>query len=210
MDYFPKKIFFNGFNIGAEMCVSYDELGENIESYHFPSLRVPRIRLVRGIPVQSQKEALSHVMSPEYDVLRMIPVEITDVNNLTSLEKNIISAQNSDAPVPDTVFSPNSGTKIIQYSPERIEVHTDANHPAALFIADAYAKGWSATIDGQSAEIRPGLVAGRAIFVPEGQHQVIMTYKTPGLKAGIILAVLGWLSLLVLFISTKLKKQPCP
>lgn len=58
--------------------------------------------------------------------------------------------------------------------------------------AGAYAPGWTATVDGNPAELRPGLVLGRALAFPKGSHRVVLVYRTPGLRTGMALSALGW------------------
>ena len=85
--------------------------------------------------------------------------------------------------------------RVLLYSPEAIELETESENPCALFVADAFAKGWSATLDGAPMEIVPANIAGRAVAIPAGQHQVRMEYRTPGLRLGLGLSGLGYLAI---------------
>ena len=195
---FSKEVFFNGFNIGAKMTIFYDKMTNEQKkiNYEFPSKRIPRFRFVQGMFVSSMDEAIQTATQTEYDVLKTVPVEIGS-RPLTPEEQNLIAAQNFDFLT--------SNIDILQYSPERIELETFTSSSATLFIADAYAKGWRASIDGRPAEVRPGLVAGRAILVPVGQHRILLTYRTPGLRLGLCLTALGWSLLFALLIINKIK-----
>jgi hypothetical protein len=75
--------------------------------------------------------------------------------------------------------------------PERIEVVAEAAAPATLVVNDAFARGWSATIDGTPVPIwrADGLV--RAVPWPAGRHVLAMTYEAPGLWAGALGSLLG-------------------
>jgi hypothetical protein len=58
-----------------------------------------------------------------------------------------------------------SGTATIRSElPERVEVEVDAQTDAYLILSDTYDPGWSATLDGRYAPIRPAWVAFRAVF----------------------------------------------
>ena len=66
-------------------------------------------------------------------------------------------------------------------------------------LADTFDPGWSATVDGVSAPIRPAYVAFRAVYLTPGSHKIIFTYRPAGLDrglsltgCGLLLALLFW------------------
>ena len=84
--------------------------------------------------------------------------------------------------------------------PERVEIEAQAETPAYLVLADTFDPGWSATIDGVSAPIRPAYVAFRAVYLTPGMHKIIFTYRPAGLDLGLSLTGCGLLlALLLLF-----------
>ncbi len=93
-----------------------------------------------------------------------------------------------------------SGTaRIVTDFPERVVVDVKADGPAYLFLADTFDPGWSATVDGHPAPIRPAYVAFRAVYVPRGDHTVVFTYRPAGFDlglglsgCGILLGLLFW------------------
>jgi hypothetical protein len=78
----------------------------------------------------------------------------------------------------------------------RFEVET--TRPAVLVVSQAWAPGWSASVDGDQAPVVlvDGLVQG--VPVGPGSHVVALRYRPPGLGSGIaasgatILAIAGW------------------
>ncbi len=103
---------------------------------------------------------------------------------------------------PDRPLAPESAAegsaRIVREVPERVEVEVDAKTPAYLFLADTYDPGWSATVDGREAPVRPAHAAFRAVFVPEGRHTVVFTYRPAGFRAGLVLSGIGGVIALLL------------
>lgn len=77
--------------------------------------------------------------------------------------------------------------------PERVEIEVAADGRAALYLADGFASGWSATVDGAAARILPANVAARAVYLDAGSHHVVFTYRSAHLLPGLLLGALGWL-----------------
>lgn len=74
---------------------------------------------------------------------------------------------------------------------DALRLRVRAERPTELVVRDAWAPGWSATLDGRRVPI---LVAGgrhRAVAVPAGESLVTMRYQPPGLRAGLAVAALA-------------------
>jgi hypothetical protein len=85
-------------------------------------------------------------------------------------------------PVPATITA---------YFPNRVELTVTAPAEGWLVLNDAYAPGWSATVDGQKADIfrANGLV--RSVRVSEGEHRAVYTYWPPRQSLGLVLSALA-------------------
>jgi hypothetical protein len=93
-----------------------------------------------------------------------------------------------------------SGTaRIVADRPERIKIEVKAETPAYLVLADTFDPGWSATVDSKTVPIRPAYVAFRAVYLPQGDHTVVFTYRPAGFNVGLRLSVLGIAVALVLW-----------
>jgi hypothetical protein len=85
-----------------------------------------------------------------------------------------------------------SGTaRIVTDRPERVVVEVKADGPAYLVLADTFDPGWSATLDGQPAPIRPAYIAFRAVYAPRGEHIIIFTYIPAGFQLGLAVSICG-------------------
>ena len=71
----------------------------------------------------------------------------------------------------------------------------DARGYAVLL--DSWAPGWTATVNGQERPVERADVLARAVRLDAGERRVDLTYRTPGLRLGGLVAGLAWLNLLV-------------
>ncbi len=76
-----------------------------------------------------------------------------------------------------------------QLEPDRIALRVAAQAPALLMMSEIWDPGWSATVDGAQA---PVLIADhvlRAVPVPAGEHQVVLSYTPPLLRLGMAISL---------------------
>jgi len=93
-----------------------------------------------------------------------------------------------------------SGTaRIVEDLPERVVIEADAATPAYLVLSDTFDPGWSATVDGLQEPIRPAYVAFRAVYLSQGKHTVVFTYRPAGFELGLGLSGCGIVLGLVLW-----------
>src|SRR5207249_1681741 len=79
---------------------------------------------------------------------------------------------------------------IIGESPERIMIAVSAAGPVYAVLADAYAPGWRALLDGRAAPVLRADGLFRAVRVPAGRHTLEMSYRPAGLVAGALTSLL--------------------
>lgn len=89
--------------------------------------------------------------------------------------------------------------RVIRYeeTPNRIAFTVQANAPAPIFIGHAYYPGWTAQINGVSAEIFRADHLYQAVFVPKGESEVVLLFRPESLKKGVILSIIGGILLLI-------------
>ena len=68
-----------------------------------------------------------------------------------------------------------------------------------VFFSVPYESGWSAEIDGESAEIVTANVGFMAVRVGAGTHHIRFRYRTPGLTAGVAICLTA-LALLAIYL----------
>ena len=78
-----------------------------------------------------------------------------------------------------------SSVEITLHTPHRIEMAVEAAAPCLLVMSEIYyPAGWHAEIDGEPAEIHKTNYVLRSVVVPEGRHEVVMTFKPLSFTAG--------------------------
>lgn len=75
---------------------------------------------------------------------------------------------------------------------------TAAQDGCALFMIP-YEDGWSITIDGKETDLVRGNLGFCACMVEKGTHEIVLTFRAPGLKTGAILSILFWCVYLLLY-----------
>jgi hypothetical protein len=94
------------------------------------------------------------------------------------------------------------------FAPERFELAVETPVPGWLVVREAFARGWSATVEGKAAAILPADVAFRGVLVPSGVSRVVFEYSAPGAVPGAVLSLLAGLACLALpFIRARSPKE---
>ncbi len=75
--------------------------------------------------------------------------------------------------------------------PERVTIRTECPAASYLVLADTFDPGWTATVDGRAAPIRPAYVAFRAVALQPGSHTVVFTYQPAGFVEGLWCSACG-------------------
>ena len=126
------------------------------------------------------------------------PVRLHLVNHVTlgddaasSLDAAIVA--NADGARPITGTGEPGSCVFERYENESLAITCDASQPSLMVLADSYATGWSATLDGAPATIHRTTVVLRGVYLEPGHHRIEMRYRTPGLTLGLALGALGLL-----------------
>lgn len=81
---------------------------------------------------------------------------------------------------------------------ERVEIAAEADGAAVIVVADAFWPGWEARVDGRPVPLMAADVLVRAVPVPGGRHQLVMTYAPQELAIGKALSVVGLVALAIM------------
>lgn len=81
-----------------------------------------------------------------------------------------------------------------------VSIDTNSDTGGLVVLHDAFAPGWTATIDGRATDILPVNVLSRGVFSPAGRHHIEMAYVPPGLGAGVAISAVTLLGIVALII----------
>lgn len=101
-----------------------------------------------------------------------------------------VVVEDPDRPI-DPVAEARGNVRILEEEPERVLIEVAAEQPGYLVLADTYDPGWSATVDGSPAPIRPAYIAFRAVALEAGRHRVEFRYEPAGWRLGAWISSVG-------------------
>ncbi|HRN68671.1 MAG TPA: YfhO family protein [Promineifilum sp.] len=87
---------------------------------------------------------------------------------------------------------------IVDYRPEVVTLHTEADAESFLILTDAIYPGWEAAIDGVPVSVWSVDGLFRGVFVPAGDHEIVMSFRPDSYRRGLGLSAAGILMLIVL------------
>ncbi len=127
---------------------------------------VPQIRLASGA-----KEAMALMQQDSWNPQQLAIVEARGVS-----------------PLPPSELS-GTATLDSHTDPDRVEVTTETNRRALLVLADNYAEGWKATVDGLSVPILRSNYTFRGVMVDAGRHHVVFEFHPDALYQGLYISL---------------------
>ena len=147
---------------------------DDVTVYRNPKA-VPRAFLVGQVQVIPDFPKMLDVMrSDDYDPRRVALIE------------SPLSGELSDN------GSDNLGAaEVVEWTSTKVTVRAEAHQGSVLVLADAYYPGWSATIDGERAEIFPVYHIYRGVLLGPGQHTVEYTYAPWSFRLGMGISVIS-------------------
>ncbi len=130
---------------------------------------LPRARFVPSVAVVPQADALAMLAAPTHDARR------------TALVEEAPAAAGGPTDARATVA-------ITADTGERVVVDVDATAAGFLVLADQYADGWTATVNGERRDVARADYAFRLVAVPAGRSEVVFAYRPWTLRLGLLVS----------------------
>jgi hypothetical protein len=163
---YPKEKYELVFQYGQS------QVYENIEA-------LPRAFIVHDFQVLSDEEILRKLMDEKFDPAETILLEEETAN----LPEEKLGED-------EVEISKDS------YFDNLISIKTQSASAGFLFLSDNYYPGWRAFIDGQETKIYRANYTFRAVFVPQGEHQVKFLFQPQSFKIGLGISIFTLLALI--------------
>lgn len=96
---------------------------------------------------------------------------------------------------------------VVEYLPESVTLRAATDTDSLLVLTDAYYPGWQATIDGVPAQIWPVDGLFRGVFLPAGEHDVVLSFSPASFRYGAVITALGLVIVLVLWMTLWWKRK---
>lgn len=123
-------------------------------------------------------------------------------DELFATEGIVLSGRGNDGPghelSPCAIESPR---------PEIVRLTCDATTDGYAVLLDAFAIGWSATVDDRPAKIERAEMICRAVSITAGHHVLEFRYTTPGLALGAAISLLSWILLVCVYFATRFSRR---
>ncbi len=134
------------------------------------------------------------VSSDEQALRDVFPVAVGVSHGLSLLTVHLDGTGQDGGPEAAT---PARQCAISAHRPEQITLACPRDAHGYAVMLDSWAPGWTATVGGQERPVERADVLARAVRLDAGERIVDLTYRTPGLRLGGLVAGLAWLNLLV-------------
>jgi hypothetical protein len=90
------------------------------------------------------------------------------------------------------------GCELESFQDTRIVAKCRASQPGVAVFLEQFDAGWSALLDDRPTSVLRVNLAMRGVFVPAGDHRIVLAYAPPGWRLGGVLSALSLLCLVVL------------
>ena len=122
------------------------------------------------------------------------------LNDFVAVEPD---ADGHDPPEPSGTRSPYEVVQVTdQTDPDMLRLTARLDSPGFVVIADTYHPSWRAWVDSTPAPVFPSDVLFRAVFVPSGEHDIVLRYEPASFRYGVGLFVLGCLVCAAVLLTT--------
>jgi len=130
-------------------------------------------------------------------------------DHLTQLEPELArkSFLDVDPPTLESCANPDQ-VAVRSHTPGRVVLDVNMACRGMVILADTYAPGWSATVDGQPTPIYEAYTLVRGVVAPAGAHTIDLVYRPRSVLLGAALLALASLAAVLFSIGPRFSRSP--
>lgn len=130
-------------------------------------------------------------------------------DHLTQLEPELArkSFLDVDPPALETCANPDQ-VAVRSHTPGRVVLDVNMACRGMVILADTYAPGWSATVDGQPTPIYEAYTLVRGVVAPAGAHTIDLVYRPRSVLLGAALLTLASLAAVLFWVGPRFSRSP--
>lgn len=95
---------------------------------------------------------------------------------------------------------PGGAVQVISETPNQLVIQASAPTNGWLVVSDVWYPGWSARVDQRATSIWRANYLFRAVELPQGDHQVVLSYRPVSFWVGLIISVSAIMGMVVIFV----------
>jgi hypothetical protein len=100
-----------------------------------------------------------------------------------------------------------SEVEFLIYEPGRMELRVHNPRDGWLYLAEKFAPGWRARLDGEPVRMMRAFVAFEALRVPAGTHRIDLAYRPPTIRIGALVSTASGAVILALPVIARRRRQ---
>jgi hypothetical protein len=144
---------------------------------------LPRAYWTPGVRIAADpREAITMLSDSDFDADRLCVID-RSTPGVQRLGGEITALEQQGETLP-ALTRADGACQVEEISPERITIRVTAPELGVVVLADTYAPGWTATVDGAGQVILRANGIFRAVPVPPGEHVVTFVYRPVPFYAG--------------------------
>ncbi len=145
---------------------------DNFESPIYDLLNVKYILALRDIDHSKLQKVFQEGETRVYENMNVLPRAfiLPDYQDVSEMNQLSMAFEVTNQNIRHTA-------QITSYEENEVELTVEDDQGGMLVLADVYYPGWSVTIDGSPAELKPMFHALRGTIIPSGRHEVIYRYS---------------------------------
>ena len=107
---------------------------------------------------------------------------------------------------PPEIPASEAAVQIVDYEPNRVRLEVETPAAGLLVLADTYAPGWKALLDGVPTPVYVADHAFRAVVAPAGAHQIEFVYEPLSFRVGAATSLLTIVALVLVPIGSRIRR----